>query len=173
MHPIACFNTKISPSCSFILNICFPYTSSYEIKSATERAVNLLKCDSPAPCIEPASFDFLLDTWSSPPLDILVRTSGENRLSEFLLWQCCRGNPSTLRPVQIEVLPVLWPEFSFRHLLPIILRFQNRLLGGRRTSSVKYTNMNGVLDWIQTWRSQEQDRSLEQLLTESGLKSHL
>lgn len=66
-------------------------------------------------------FDCLLDTWESPPLDILIRTSGEARLSEFLLWQVCRR---AKLPVQIEILDILWPEFEFRHLLRIILKFQ-------------------------------------------------
>ncbi|PRQ25867.1 putative rubber cis-polyprenylcistransferase [Rosa chinensis] len=56
----------------------------------------------------------------APDPDILIRTSGETRLSNFLLWQsayCCLYCPS-----------VLWPEIGFRHFVWAILNFQcNRL----------------------------------------------
>ena len=56
----------------------------------------------------------------APDPDILIRTSGETRLSNFLLWQsayCCLYTPS-----------VLWPEIGFRHFVWAILNFQrNRL----------------------------------------------
>ncbi|KAM5576469.1 dehydrodolichyl diphosphate synthase CPT3-like [Rosa sericea] len=56
----------------------------------------------------------------APDPDILIRTSGETRLSNFLLWQsayCCLYSPS-----------VLWPEIGFRHFVWAILNFQcNRL----------------------------------------------
>jgi ditrans,polycis-polyprenyl diphosphate synthase len=52
----------------------------------------------------------------SKPLDLLVRTSGETRLSDFLLWQStetvlCFSN-------------VLWPEFTYWHLLSVVFQFQ-------------------------------------------------
>jgi hypothetical protein len=82
---------------------------------------------------DPRAFSLLLDTWDSPPLDILVRTSGEARLSEFMLWQacqpsqvCCRGCGLRRVPVQVEIVDVLWPEFGFKQLLPMILRYQNQ-----------------------------------------------
>lgn len=52
----------------------------------------------------------------APDPDILIRTSGETRLSNFLLWQsayCCLYSPS-----------VLWPEIGFRHFVWAILNFQ-------------------------------------------------
>ncbi|XP_050364486.1 dehydrodolichyl diphosphate synthase CPT3-like [Argentina anserina] len=56
----------------------------------------------------------------APDPDILIRTSGETRLSNFLLWQsayCCLYSPS-----------VLWPEIGFRHFVWAILNFQcNRI----------------------------------------------
>lgn len=65
-----------------------------------------------------------LDTgpWQDP--DLLIRTSGEQRLSNFLLWQTSYAEMYTTN--------VLWPDFSSQHLLEAILEFQKRerRLGG-------------------------------------------
>ena len=65
-----------------------------------------------------------LDTggWCDP--ELLIRTSGEVRISNFLLWQ--------ISYAEIHISPVLWPEFTPQHLLNAILDYQdrNRRLGG-------------------------------------------
>lgn len=65
-----------------------------------------------------------LDTaeWQDP--ELLIRTSGEQRISNFLLWQ--------ISYAEIVTTPVLWPEFSPQHLLEAIIDFQKRerRLGG-------------------------------------------
>lgn len=113
------------------MNICFPYTSTYEISEACKTALqytidtNMNNINyGHTPLDNPVLFDYFLDTWDSPPLEILVRTSGEARLSEFLMWQVCRRNPQTGKSVQVHILDALWPEFGFTHLLPIILKYQ-------------------------------------------------
>ena len=59
-----------------------------------------------------------LDTceWGDP--DLLIRTSGEFRISNFLLWQLCYS--------EIYVAPVLWPDFRPQNLLDAILDYQSR-----------------------------------------------
>ena len=59
-----------------------------------------------------------LDTtpWGDP--DLLIRTSGELRVSNFLLWQISYS--------EIHVAPVLWPDFTPQHLLEAIIDFQGR-----------------------------------------------
>lgn len=59
-----------------------------------------------------------LDTYQWGDPDLLIRTSGELRISNFLLWQ--------LSYTEIHVAPVLWPDFSPNHLLDAIVDFQNR-----------------------------------------------
>lgn len=54
-------------------------------------------------------------------MDILIRTSGEIRLSDFMLWQSSRA-------CHIEFLDCYWPEFTFWKLLPIVLRYQLRAI---------------------------------------------
>ncbi|CAM6119294.1 unnamed protein product [Calypogeia fissa] len=58
-----------------------------------------------------------LYTAGCPPPDILIRTSGETRLSNFMLWQCCSYS-------RLAFCRVLWPDFSLRHLAWIILDYQ-------------------------------------------------
>ncbi|MBP1769541.1 MAG: undecaprenyl diphosphate synthase, partial [Candidatus Aminicenantes bacterium] len=59
-----------------------------------------------------------LSTGDIPDPDLLVRTSGELRISNFLLWQIAYA--------EIFVTPVLWPDFRRRHLLEAIIEFQKR-----------------------------------------------
>ena len=54
--------------------------------------------------------------WPDP--DLLIRTSGELRISNFLLWQ--------LAYAELYVTPVLWPDFTRRHFFEAILDFQRR-----------------------------------------------
>ncbi|PLN85225.1 Undecaprenyl diphosphate synthase [Aspergillus taichungensis] len=61
-----------------------------------------------------------LYTKGNPPLDLLIRTSGVERLSDFMLWQ---GNENT----EIVFLDVMWPEFDLWHFLPVLLRWQRRI----------------------------------------------
>ena len=58
-------------------------------------------------------------TFPAPPLDLLVRTSGVCRLSDFMLWQCHEGT-------EIKFLDCLWPEFDLYHFLPTLLEWQWR-----------------------------------------------
>lgn len=68
--------------------------------------------------IHEATISRYLDThpWGDP--DLLIRTSGELRLSNFLLWQ--------LSYSEIHVAPVLWPDFTTQHLIDGIIDFQGR-----------------------------------------------
>ncbi|MBI3756303.1 MAG: undecaprenyl diphosphate synthase family protein [Deltaproteobacteria bacterium] len=59
-----------------------------------------------------------LYTAGSPDPDLLVRTSGEFRISNFLLWQ--------MAYTEIYVTDVLWPDFKRQHLVEALIDFQNR-----------------------------------------------
>ncbi|EGD91019.1 di-trans,poly-cis-decaprenylcistransferase [Trichophyton rubrum D6] len=59
-------------------------------------------------------------TAGCPPLDILIRTSGVERLSDFMLWQCHQDT-------QIVFLDTLWPAFSLWEFLPVIWDWQRRI----------------------------------------------
>ena len=59
-----------------------------------------------------------LYTAGGPDPDLLIRTSGEQRISNFLLWQ--------LAYAELFMSPVLWTDFSRRDLFEAVLDFQNR-----------------------------------------------
>lgn len=56
-------------------------------------------------------------TADAPPLDLLVRTSGVERLSDFMLWQCHENT-------SIVFLKCLWPEFDLWQFLPVLVEWQ-------------------------------------------------
>ena len=58
-------------------------------------------------------------TGDLPPLDLLVRTSGVERLSDFMLWQCHQDT-------EIVFLKCLWPEFDLWKFLPVLVEYQWR-----------------------------------------------
>lgn len=68
--------------------------------------------------VNEATISRYLDThaWGDP--DLLIRTSGELRVSNFLLWQ--------ISYAEIHVAPVLWPDFTPQHLIEAIVDFQGR-----------------------------------------------
>jgi len=101
------------------LNICISYGSRAELT----RAARLLAEDARAGRLDPAAIDedavaARLFTADFPDPDLLIRTSGELRLSNFLLWQ--------LAYAELYVTPVLWPDFTRRHLFEAILEYQRR-----------------------------------------------
>lgn len=59
-------------------------------------------------------------TKGNPPVDILIRTSGVERLSDFMLWQCHENT-------EIVFLDVLWPEFDLWQFLPVLWKWQRRM----------------------------------------------
>ena len=162
----------ISILCSFILNICFPYTSTYEISEACKTALQYAidkKMNTnntnyePTPLDNPVLFDCFLDTWDSPPLEILVRTSGEARLSEFLMWQVCRRNPQTGKSVQVHILDALWPEFGFAHLLPIILKYQAAHKKRQKSKDLKNKNHSDSSDYFEEIQMLKEWRRLKKI----------
>jgi undecaprenyl diphosphate synthase len=66
-----------------------------------------------APCLERALF-----TGKMPPLDLLIRTAGERRLSNFLLWQACDA--------EFYHTQVCWPDFRSQHLEAAIIDYAQR-----------------------------------------------
>lgn len=64
-------------------------------------------------------FEALLDTAQIPPVDLLIRTGGEQRLSNFLLWQTAYA--------ELYFTDVLWPDFTPDHLRQAIEVYQHRI----------------------------------------------
>lgn len=101
------------------LNILISYGSRAELT----RAARLLAEEVRRGALDPADIDEdaiarKLYTAAWPDPDLLIRTSGELRLSNFLLWQ--------LAYAELFVTPVLWPDFTRHHLWEAILEYQRR-----------------------------------------------
>lgn len=100
-----------------VLNVAFAYTARDEMAEAVKVIVegaetgNIIDND-----VNKELIDKCIYTSKSPNPDLLIRTSGEVRLSDFLLWQisCCH----------IYFTNVLWPEFSFWHMLAAVVSYQ-------------------------------------------------
>ncbi len=98
-----------------IFNIALNYGGRTEIVDAARRAIE----EGIAPAdLDEARFASLLYTGGQPDPDLLIRTSGELRVSNFLLWQIAYA--------EIYVTDTYWPDFRRRHLLEAILAFQKR-----------------------------------------------
>jgi undecaprenyl diphosphate synthase len=68
--------------------------------------------------IDEDAFRAELYTNGSPDPDLLIRTSGEQRISNFMLWQ--------LAYTELHIIPVMWPDFTRRDLFAAILEYQSR-----------------------------------------------
>ena len=96
--------------------MAFSYTSREEITSAVSKASQAVENgDLKASEIDATTIENYLYTGSSKP-ELLVRTSGEVRLSDFLLWQSAYS--------VTYFSEVLWPEFSLWNLLLAIFYYQ-------------------------------------------------
>jgi undecaprenyl diphosphate synthase len=96
------------------LTLALSYDAREEIAQAARRAA----CDAAGAAFGAAEIDANLWTAGLPDLDLLVRTSGERRISNFLLWQCAYA--------ELAFSDVLWPDFREVELLEAIGDFQTR-----------------------------------------------
>jgi len=105
-----------------VLNMCMPYSSRDEITTAVEKTVHDALVEGRIePITENDIEDHLLTAKvNTPPLDILIRTSGVKRLSDYLLWQCTENT-------QIHFIDTFWPDIGLFDLLPIVLDYQRKV----------------------------------------------
>lgn len=109
-----------------ILAIALNYGSQDELVRATSRIAKRVADGSLDPaCIDRELLAAELDTAGLPPLDLLIRTSGEQRLSNFMLWQCAYA--------ELYFTDVLWPDFTVDDLQAALAAFatRERRYGGR------------------------------------------
>jgi undecaprenyl diphosphate synthase len=101
------------------LNVCLSYSSRAEItRAARLLAEEVLRGTLRLDQIDEQAVAGRLYTAGLPDPDLLIRTSGEQRVSNFLLWQ--------LAYTEIYITPVLWPDFTRRTLWEAILDYQRR-----------------------------------------------
>jgi undecaprenyl diphosphate synthase len=108
-----------------ILSVALNYGGRAEIVDATRAAMKSLIAEGKGPDdLDEDAIAHELYTHNLPELDLLVRTSGELRISNFLLWQSAYA--------EIHVTDTLWPDFRRVHLLEALADYQgrNRRFGG-------------------------------------------
>jgi undecaprenyl diphosphate synthase len=95
------------------------YGSRREITEAARRLALEARSGEIDPArLDEAMFASRLETAGVPDPDLLIRTSGEQRISNFLLWQ--------LAYTELVFVPVSWPDFAEEHLLDAIQEYQKR-----------------------------------------------
>jgi undecaprenyl diphosphate synthase len=98
-----------------LFNVALSYGGRAEIVDAARRAIREgVDPDQ----LDESMFGSLLYTAGQPDPDLLIRTSGEMRVSNFLLWQIAYA--------EIWVTDALWPDFRDRHLLEAVVDYQKR-----------------------------------------------
>ena len=104
---------------TLVLNLAISYGSRDEILHAARTlATRCLEGELTPEDISESSFAAALYTSGSPDPDLLIRTSGEMRVSNFLLWQIAYS--------EIHVTPVLWPDFGEGDLYQAVRDYQRR-----------------------------------------------
>ncbi len=100
-------------------NVCTNYGGRAELVGAARRlAERVARGDLDPAAIDEASFAAELHTAGERDPDLLIRTSGEQRLSNFLLWQ--------LAYAELHITDVLWPDFDAAALQRALLDYQSR-----------------------------------------------
>ena len=101
------------------LNMCLSYSSRWEITEAARKLASLaaqgkLNIDD----IDESTVSNSLTTAGMPDPDLLIRTGGEYRISNYLLWQIAYS--------ELYFTPILWPDFFEEDYLDALIDFQNR-----------------------------------------------
>lgn len=94
------------------------YSSRWEILNAVNKIIDQSKGGNLQLPINEETFSSCLSTANIPDPELLIRTSGEHRISNFLLWQ--------LAYTELHFSPVFWPDFKKQHLHEAILDYQKR-----------------------------------------------
>ena len=101
------------------VNICINYGARAEILQAIRSLARQVAAgELSADRIDEARFENELLTSGVPDPDLLIRTSGEQRISNFMLWQCAYA--------ELVFVDTLWPDFGKEHLEQAIAEFRRR-----------------------------------------------
>ncbi len=101
-----------------ILNVALNYGGRAELVDTFNRLHAELDHNGHRTPISEETISRFLYTSGIPDPDLLIRTSGEMRISNFLLWQIAYS--------EIWITPTYWPDFRRKHLFEAILEYQKR-----------------------------------------------
>jgi undecaprenyl diphosphate synthase len=103
----------------FILNVAYNYGGRAEILSAVRALAGDVAAGASPEAIDEAALSRYLYTAGLPDPDLLIRTGGEQRISNFLLWQ--------IAYTELYFCDAYWPDFDKTHLSEAILDYQQRM----------------------------------------------
>jgi len=106
---------RTSSNRGMLFNIALNYGGRAEIVDAARRAI---EAGVRPEDLDESRFASFLYTAGQPDPDLMIRTSGEMRVSNYLLWQIAYA--------EIYVTDTLWPDFRRRHLIDAVLAYQKR-----------------------------------------------
>lgn len=99
------------------LNICFPYTSRDDIAQAMVRVAKKVEGkELGVGDINVKVLENEMYTGDSPSLDLMVRTSGATRFSDFMIWQSCDD-------CQVEFIDTLWPALAKKDMVKLLMKW--------------------------------------------------
>lgn len=111
--------TKTENNSRMTLTLALSYGSREELISAVKEISNKVKNNIiSSESIDESVINKHLYTQNSPDVDLLIRTSGEQRISNFLLWQIAYA--------ELYFTNVLWPDFTKQHFYDAIIDYQKR-----------------------------------------------
>jgi len=109
----------------FLLQVAFDYGGRADIVDAAQRHAEAVLAGRVTGPLDEETLGLGLSTAGAPPVDVIVRTSGEQRLSNFLLWEAAYA--------ELVYQNVLWPDYGAEGLADVIDQYRNRdrRFGGR------------------------------------------
>ena len=122
---------ETSKNKQLILTLALSYSGREEIQNALKKICAKVKNNIiPIEKIDQSTINEHLYTENLPDVDLLIRTSGEKRISNFLLWKIAYA--------ELYFSEVLWPDFNEKNLHEAILNYQNRERRFGKTSDQLY-----------------------------------
>lgn len=108
----------------FILQVAFNYGGRADLVDTAQALVDRAAANGSFEVTEEL-FGQTLSTSGAPPVDLIIRTSGEQRLSNFLLWECAYA--------ELVFQKILWPDYGHEALIDAISQYgcRDRRFGGR------------------------------------------
>jgi len=118
-NPLEALRTESAGNSSMVLTLALSYGGQEEIVAAASRLLSAARTGKlPDRPLTPEAFADYLWTAPLPPVDLVIRTSGEHRVSNFLLWQSAYA--------EYIFTDTLWPEFRAHHFLACVAEYQHR-----------------------------------------------
>lgn len=115
----------------FLLQVAFNYGARADLVDAAQALVDRAKAGDLDGPVSEADLGLGLSTAGAPPVDLIIRTSGEQRLSNFLLWEAAYA--------ELVFQDILWPDYGAEALAEAVEAFGNRdrRYGGRNPKQEK------------------------------------